>query len=177
MNVVNTVLGFALLLLGRNLIWLLVGILGFLVGFDLATDFLTGQAQLLIFVIAVIVGLIGAGLAVFLQRLAAGVAAFLAGGYLAMTGAAYLGLDLGDYRWLAFIAVGIIAAILGMALFDWALIVLSALIGAALIVQNLSLAQSFTPLVFIILVVIGIAVQAGLMQRRQAPPPSRQPTD
>lgn len=169
MNVVNIVLGFMLLLLGRNLIWLLVGILGFLVGFDLATDFLSGQAQLVIFAIAVIAGLIGASLAVFLQRLAAGVAGFLAGVYLAMTGAASLGLDLGDIRWLVFIAVGVVAAILGMALFDWALIVLSALVGAALIVQNLNLAQSFTPLLFIILAVIGIAVQAALMQRRPQP--------
>jgi len=65
---------------------------------------------------------------------------------------------------------GIIGAVLLLVLFDWALIVVSSLIGAHLIVYQsaIVLPQSGSIIVFIGLVVIGILVQAASLRRSGA---------
>ena len=76
-------------------------------------------------------------LATFLQKIAIAVAGFVAGGKLAVavTGAFVSDAgELGSY-WLIFIIGGIIGSILLLSLFDWALIFLSAIVGADLIVS------------------------------------------
>ena len=55
---------------------------------------------------------------------------------------------------------GIIGAGLVIVLFDWALIILSSLTGASLIVQNIQFAAYSPALVFIILLIVGIVLQA-----------------
>jgi len=56
---------------------------------------------------------------------------------------------------------------LGAALFDWAIIILSVLLGADLIVSGLSIPSSiYYWLIFLVLIVIGIVVQAGYWHRR-----------
>ncbi|HEY1789962.1 MAG TPA: hypothetical protein VGJ73_17585, partial [Verrucomicrobiae bacterium] len=81
MQWINILVGAVLLVFGRRLFWLFVGCTGFIVGFDLANSLFPGQSQLLIFLIAIGVGLIGAIAAIFLQRLVVGIAGFFAGGY------------------------------------------------------------------------------------------------
>jgi uncharacterized membrane protein YccC len=64
---------------------------------------------------------------------------------------------------------GIVGAVLLFVFFDWGLIVLSSLSGASLIVHGIRFQHSALPLLFAVLVVVGILVQAGIKHRSRAP--------
>jgi len=61
-----------------------------------------------------------------------------------------------------------LGAILLVALFDWALIFLSALIGAHLILSAIALPQTGATILFVALTLFGIIVQASLFRRKRA---------
>lgn len=161
MQWINILVGAVLLLFGRRLFWLFVGCIGFIVAFDFAGNLFQGQSQLLVFLIAIGVGLLGAIAAIFLQRLVVGIAGFFAGGYFLSTVAAVL---LHSHQqpvhWIAYAVGGIIGAILTLILLDPALILLSSLAGATTISQNAPLSQSDQGILFIALLIFGIIVQA-----------------
>lgn len=170
MQWINILVGAVLLLFGRRLFWLFVGCTGFIVGFDLAGSLFPGQSQLLIFLIALGVGLLGAIAAIFLQRLVVGIAGFFAGGYfLSAAAMAALHTHQSAVQWIAYVIGGIIGAILTMTLLDPALIVLSSLAGATAISQNVPLSQSNKGILFIALLIVGIIAQA--LQYRPAKKP------
>jgi hypothetical protein len=172
MMLLAVLVGLALAFFGRQLFWLFVGGAGFAAGMVIATDLLQGQSELMVLVIAVLAGIIGALLSIFLQRLAIGLAGFVAGGYALMNLAAALGRQ--DWAWLGFIVGGVVGALLVMVLFDWALIFLSALTGALLVVDNIKLDPAISLLVFAVLLIAGILAQAAQLRRTvpAAPAPS-----
>ncbi|RPI22892.1 MAG: TMEM198/TM7SF3 family protein [Chloroflexota bacterium] len=165
MAVLNILVGILLLLLGRRLFWLFVGALGFITGLNLATQFLQGQPQWVIIVVALVAGLLGAVIAIVFQRVAVAIAGFLAGGNFVWYALSILQVDLGDLSWLAYIVGGIIGAVLLFVLFDWALIILSSLTGAGLIAQAVPADDTARVVLFAVLTIIGIIVQAGLARR------------
>lgn len=173
MDIVRILVGVALLILGRRLFWLFVGLVGFVAGITLATQFLSGQPDWLVLVIALVAGLLGVLLALFLQQLAVGVAGFVAGGYIIVN---LLSMLMGEtdqlLYWLIFLIGGIIGAVLVILLFDWALIVLSSLTGATLIVQAAGLNPTLTLVLFVVLLVVGFVIQASSMTEREQPPPA-----
>ena len=77
--------------------------------------------------------MLGALLALFLQKVAIAVLGFLAGGKLAAGIAASFFVHYAQYSTIIFVIGGIIGAILLLAVFGWALIVVSSFIGADLI--------------------------------------------
>jgi hypothetical protein len=168
LNGINLVLGAALLVAGRKLFWLFVGIIGFITGMQLAAQFWNGPDWIAL-LIGIVVGIIFALLAVFIEALAIGAAGFLAGGYILTTLTGMLGLNPGALFWIIYVIGGIIGILLVMLLFDWALIVLSSLAGAALIVQSLALAGGTGGLWFILLFILGIIIQALTLQREGRP--------
>jgi hypothetical protein len=165
MNVLNILAGILLLLLGRRLFWLFVAVIGFLTGMNLAAQYLADQSQWVIIVVGLVAGLIGAALAVLFQRAAVAIAGFLAGSYLATYLLATLGIDMGGFSGLVSIIGGIIGAVLVFVLFDWALILLSSLVGASLVAPALTADPTGQMVLFVVLVIVGIVVQAGLMRR------------
>ena len=160
------VLGILLLLFGRRVFWLFVATAGFLAGLTFATQFMSGQPELVILLIAVIAGIIGAFLGIVLEGVAILIAGFLAGGYLATALAASLGLTLSTGYMVIYIIGGIVGLILVAALFDWAIIFLSVLLGAEIIMPFLSITAWTYWLVFLGLLIVGILVQAGIWHRR-----------
>jgi len=168
LNSINLLLGAALLVAGRKLFWLFVGIIGFITGMQLVTQFWNGPEWIAV-VIGLIVGIIFALLAVFIEALAIGAAGFLAGGYILTTLTAMLGINDGLLFWIIYVIGGIIGVLLVMLLFDWALIVLSSLAGAALIIQSLALAGGTGGLWFILLFVLGIIIQGLTLQGEGRP--------
>ena len=64
------------------------------------------------------------------------------------------------------IVFGFIGAILLLSLFDWALIVMSAVVGAYLIGHTIVLPQTGATILFIGLALLGIVVQAAAFRRR-----------
>lgn len=165
MNIIQILVGLGILTLGRQLFWLFVGGIGFMLGLTLASRFFPDQSDTLALIIALIIGLIGAVLAILLQRVAVGVAGFIAGGLIVVSLLGTFGLEVGDMVWLPFLIGGIIGAILVIFLFDVALIGLSSLAGAALIVQTLDLDPLIGLVLFVVLCIVGIGVQAYMLQR------------
>ena len=96
------------------------------------------------------------------------VAGFLAGGKLALALVTAFLVHGSNYPGVTFIAGGIIGAILLLALFDWTLIVLSAVVGAYLIQQTIVLPQTGATILFVGLAAIGIVVQAAAFRGRPA---------
>ena len=159
-------LGILLLLFGRRVFWLFVATAGFIAGLTFATQYMRGQSELVILLIAIIVGIIGALLGIILEGVAILIAGFLAGGYLATTLVASLGLTLSAGFWVIYIIGGIVGLLLVVALFDWAIILLSVLLGAEIIMPFLSVTTSTYWLIFLGLLILGILVQAGIWHRR-----------
>lgn len=157
--------GAVLLLAGRRIFWLVLGVVGFLFGFDLADRLLGLESHGLGLVIGLLAGLLGVFVAIFLQKFAVGVAGFLIGGYLTLTLLQAQPGSLSAFDLLAFVVGGVICAFLALWLFEIALILLSALAGAALVIQGLGLEPAAATLGFLALVVLGIAVQAGIGPR------------
>jgi hypothetical protein len=164
----SVLIGVVVLFFGRKLFWLCVAAIGFAAGVELAPHLVQEPSALLSLAIALLLGIIGALLALFLQKIAIAVLGFLAGGKLAGAIAAAFFVHYAQHSTIIFVIGGIIGAILLLVLFDWALIVVSSLIGAHLIQSAITLPQSGSTIVFIGLVVIGILVQAALLRRSGA---------
>ena len=164
--IVGVLIGVVILFFGRKLFWLCVAAVGFAVGVEIAPHLVHEPSSLLALIIALVLGLLGALLALFLQKIAIAVLGFLAGGYLANALAAAFFVHYAQYATIIFVVGGIIGAILLLALFDWALIVVSSLMGAHLIQSAIVLPQTGSTIVFIGLVIIGILVQAASFRRR-----------
>ena len=158
LNLINVILGGALLVTGRKLFWLFVGAIGFIIGMQLTALFWHGPEGLAI-IIGLVIGLIFAGLAIFVQTIAIGIAGFLAGGYTLSLLVGMLGLQAGGISWVIYIVGGIIGLLLVISLFDWAIITLSSLAGASLVVQALLLGQAAGGLTFFILFIAGVLIQ------------------
>src|SRR5947208_1829798 len=165
--IVGALIGAVILLFGRKLFWLCVAAVGFAAGVEIAPHLVHEPSSLLALSIALVLGLIGALLALFLQKVAIAVLGFLAGGKLAGAIAAAFFVHYAQYSTIIFVVGGLVGAILLLALFDWALIVVSSLIGAHLIQSAIVLPSSGSTIVFIGLVVIGILAQAASLRRGQ----------
>ena len=167
MAVVNVVIGALLLVLGRKIFWFFVAAVGFYAGYELATRYLTGQPAWVALVIGLVVGLVGAVLAYFAEKLIIGAAGFLAGVFITSRLIPLVGIQLPgkNWDWVLLLIGGIIGVVLVYFLFEWALIILSAGAGALLIVEAFKLASLIALVVGVVLFFIGVAVQAGLNRR------------
>ena len=178
MFVPRTIVGAALLVFGRKAFWLFVAGVGFMAGLYVATQTIQLESGWFVLGVAVVGGLLGALLALLLQNVGVVLAGFVGGGYLAMTLVESLGwgqrLLAGlPYRsWVVFITGGILGAVLIGVLFDWALIVLSSIMGATLITQAVPIEGAGQGLLFAVLLATGIVVQAILMRRDRSQRPS-----
>ena len=160
MRILIGLLGVVVLIAGRKLFWLTIGAVGFITGMLFVVLFLQIESLWIMLVIALVAGAIGIVLALVLQKVAIGIAGFLMGAYAAtwltqnyIPGLAYL-------NWLWFVIGGIVGGLLVTALFDVALIGLSAFVGAMMISLAAPLNQTISLVLFIILVVVGIGIQA-----------------
>ena len=165
-TIVGVVLGVVILFFGRKLFWLCVAAVGFAAGLQIAPLLVNEASSVLALVIAVVFGILGALLAVFIQKIAIAVLGFLAGGKLATAIAAAFFVQYAQYSTIIFVIGGIIGAILLLAVFGWALIVVSSFIGAYLIESAIVLPPTGLTLVFIGLAILGIFVQAVSFRRR-----------
>lgn len=164
MDLLTAAAGLILLTLGRKLFWLFVGCVGFSLGFLYAESLLGVQSPLVGLAIAVFMGLVGALLALFLQGVAIALSGFAAGGFVTMYLLEFVGFGATRAPWLAYAIGGILGAAALLLIFNWALIFLSSLLGAALIVQSAALGGPAAGLLFIALAIVGILFQARLLR-------------
>jgi hypothetical protein len=177
MPLIQLILGGGLLAAGRKLFWLFTGAAGFVVGAQLGARFFGEQAGAAaggpVLLVALAAGVAGALLAVALQQVAIALTGFVAGGYLVLAILETAGLDLAGLAWLAFAAGGLVGVLLVGAAFDWALIGLSALAGAALVTQSVELAPVPRLVVGGTLALVGALLQGAYLmwERRRRPEP------
>ena len=165
--ILSALIGAVILFFGRRLFWLCVAAVGFAAGVELAPHIVHEPSTLLSLSIALVLGFVGALIALFLQKIAIAVAGFLAGGKLATAIAAAFVVQHANYFGVTFLIGGIVGAILLLTLFDWALIFLSAVVGAHLIQSTIVLPPSGSTILFIALAAIGVIVQAAAFRRTQ----------
>lgn len=164
MSIINILFGIGLLFFGRKVFWLFVAGAGFVAGLSLANHILQSPEWVGV-VIGLGIGLLAALLAVFVQRIAIGLAGFLVGGYIALQVLPLLRLEAGWATWLAIIVGGIIGVTLVGLFLDWALVILSSLAGASLLTEPLNLRDGIALLVFFISIAIGVSYQAGELRK------------
>jgi hypothetical protein len=168
---VTVLVGLAVLLFGRRLFWLFVGAAGFAMGLHVARAVLTDRPEWFLVAAALVLGIVGAVLAIAFQWLAVGLGGFAAGVYGCLAAAEALGID-GAWLSMAAFAAGIVMAVLVLWLWDPVLIVLSAMVGASLLAPLISVPPAVRIWVFVTLLAVGIVVQARVL----APPaPARPP--
>ena len=163
--VISALVGVVVLFFGRRLFWLCVAALGFAAGIELAPHLVQQPTPILELTFALVFGFVGALLALLLQKIAVAIVGFVAGGRLAVGLGASFFVDPTAAYWLTFLIGGVIGAILLIALFDWALIVVSALIGAHLLVRGIVLPETGATLLFVGLTALGVIVQAMAYRR------------
>jgi hypothetical protein len=163
-SILRLLLGCVVLLAGRNIFWLFIALVGFLVGIELAEIWLAGRPIWMIISAAIVMGLIGAVLSMLYERVAFALAGFYAAGYLAIVLAAKLGIDTVTVG--VVLTVGLLGALLAALLMDGAIIVLSSLAGAAAIISTIAADPAVEMALFFVLVTIGVLVQWAVISRR-----------
>ncbi len=165
--IVSILIGALMLLFGRRLFWLFVAGVGFWIGFHFTPALLHNPPEWLTLVVAIGLGIVGAILALILQKVAIAVAGFLVGGQAATALFATFVTTPPASTTITFVIGGIIGALLLLMLFDWALIFFSAIAGADLITANLHVPAKGAGIIFLVLAVAGIVVQAAMFSRRR----------
>lgn len=171
MALVNILLGVSVLILGRPLFWAFVAGAGFVGGMLLSSHFFGDQWRLEVLAIAIVCGLIGALVSLFLHRLAIRLGGFIAGAYItfSLLPMFYFGDEL--VFWSMVGLGGLLGLLLVAVLFDWALICLTAFAGATMVIQAVQGFPSYIPdpralvLLFFVLFLVGVAIQGHLLKR------------
>jgi len=167
LEILGLIEGALLLFLGRRLFWLFVAIVGFITVYSYFLHSLPGTAPLVRIGVAVLAGLVGAILAVVLQRVAAAIAGFFVGVYIV---AGWLGvppLQFTGSHGLELLVAGVICALIALWLLDPAIIVLSCLAGSSLIVDALHLHGNMRMIVLVVLFAIGFIAQMRIGPARR----------
>ena len=166
--IADLVTGALLLVLGRKLFWLFVAIAGFYAGIEVVRVLLAGQPSWVMWVAGAATGLIGALLAMLFQRVGFALGGFYAGGYAALILAERFAP--GAVGGATFVIGGVVGALFAVWLMDWAIIVLSSLVGAVLVVTSLGLRGAAGFVVYVVLAGLGIALQAWMMDAMKGGP-------
>jgi hypothetical protein len=170
---IQIALGSVLLLAGRRLFWLLAAAAGFVLGLFVVETLLPDQPDAVRLIVPLATGALFAVLALVGLRFVIGFVGFVAGGIALGRLLMAFNFAPADPSTLlsaaVFITGGIAGAFLLSRLFELGLVVLSALLGAELVVigvrQLVDLPDTLGAIPLIVLLVIGIAVQLGPMRR------------
>lgn len=165
MGMLHGIIGIILLTTGHRLFWLFVGCVGFAAGFQAAQLYFGFQTSWVVWTAALLLGMVGALVAVFFQTMAIVLGGFAAGSTIGSHLATLVG----------FVSIpvvpllgGILGAILLYVFFDWALIVLSSVAGATLVAQALPWGPSSATVLYLILIAAGILFQVAWLRRQKS---------
>lgn len=163
-SLIPLLVGGALLFLGGRYYWLVAGGVGFLFGTNIGSapdgGVITGSALAM----GLLFGLIAMVASVFVTKFALGMSGFVMGGILLVRVMEAIGWNLGSAL-VAFLVGGILGLILVIISQDWALIFLSVITGAGIIINVLELDPSTAGFVYLVLAVLGFGVQLFLKRR------------
>ena len=172
--IAGIILGLFELLFGRKLFWVLVAIGGFLLGWFLVPAVWETVVLWERVLIGLLVAVVFALLSLLFVRVMVTVAGFFAFGAAAVMLVRYLGAEAAAGSvafWLAYVIGGLVGAALLFLYLDWALIVLTSLGGAAAAAGGIIHVAGGGPywvewVLFVVLAVVGIGVQARMFKAR-----------
>ena len=160
---VHILIGLILLFAGRSLFWLFVACVGFASGYHYAQQIWAVHSPVLLLILAIAVGAVGAIIAIFFQKAAIVIAGFAAGGYVVLTLFGQIARLPAPMVWLPYVVGGFVGAIALYFIFDWALIFLSTLTGTTLIVEMAAFSPWIEIALFLALFIAGVVFQAKTM--------------
>ena len=157
---IKIIAGVLLLTTGRKLVWLVIGLAGFVVGMAAAQSFLDDPSIWMILGS----GLVGSFLCTFLLKvvksLTLGLTGLLLGAYLINGLLNMLKLELGVLNWVFILMGGALCAFLMLSAFELALKLITSFAGAMLITQLIPQSFAYTHILFIALVILGVIIQS-----------------
>jgi hypothetical protein len=160
MFTISLVGGLIVMFFGRRLFWLYIGLVGVLAGFELAHELFPQQSQWIFLLVGLVLGVCMALLAMAFQYAAIALAGFAGGAYLALQIGVVLPIvDPTQIPGWVLVIPGILGAIICVGVFEPALIVLSSLTGAALLVQLVAVEPLLQNLLLAALAVLGMGFQ------------------
>ena len=160
MLIIQGLIGLALLAFGRKGLALCLGAIGFVVGMSLTTRLFDTAPTGLVIAIAIAGGIIGVFIAFAIEKVATVLVGILGGGYIGMALADSFGWNSGGFPWIPVGICAVLGVLLAFLLLKWALIILSSLVGAYLVVGALQLHALLATPLFIVLAIAGIWFQA-----------------
>lgn len=155
-SIALVVAGLILVFLGRRLFWFFVGVVGFVFGFRVGLAVFSDSSVTLL--LAAAVGVVAALLSVVLEKVLIVLAGAAAGWLLFARLAEILGAGPQISPVLA-IGGAVLFAVVSLLIFDVALVVISSLSGAALVLEPFTLAGTLELLALAAIAAIGIATQ------------------
>ncbi|MFH1208465.1 MAG: DUF4203 domain-containing protein [Candidatus Omnitrophota bacterium] len=169
LNAVSVFAALMLLFFGRKLFWLFVGIAGFLYGSGIVAQYFPSPSGLASIVVGTVCGTVCALIAPYFQRVLVAVAGFIAGSYAALWLFGWWTPSELSGTGIVFLAGGVLGFLLAWWLLDAALTVLSALLGAVLLVQAIPFFQGAGPVACLAAFAAGLAVQIQSYQSAKRP--------
>ena len=175
-EIVILVLGFIALLMGKRLFWLVAAAAGFFFAILLFKEFWPGLKEQFTFLpeatesfvltVAIIAAAAGAILFNMFKKFAVGIIGFVLVGYVVTNHAAeFLGAEAATYKSIIFILSGALGAALVSFLFNFGLVLISALFGAHIIVQYFAKDQGYAATLFVLVAIFGALFQFGVVSR------------
>ena len=164
MLVIKGIIGGVLLFLGRELNFLFAGAMAFLIGARLTPLLPSQWPDWTEWAFMIGLGILAAALTFVDDRGGYVISGFLAGGYVA---AEYYTPNMLVIPVMPFILGGIVGALILGIFTEWALIVLSSLIGGYYLTTMFRLAQTPRVLITAGLIIIGAVVQAIIMRQQK----------
>lgn len=146
-------------MVGRRFFWLSLACIGFLAAFRVTLQSGGSGPAWIAWAVPVCVGLLGALVALVFQKVAVILIGFMTGEMLTMDLVFLLGMESGRFAWVLLLAGGLAGAIAVLVLFDWALIVMSSLIGASVIITVSGLGRPGGDILFAGLAILGVTFQ------------------
>jgi len=159
MSVILVVIGFILLVAGHQGSWLYVGGVTFLVGSLLADQFNIVHSEIDMIIFSFTSGVLGALLCAYLRKFMVTLGALISGGYICYFLPGALGWETGWINWVIVLLVGLAFAVMTFIWGALPLILVSTLLGATLIIQNMSIASVGPIGMFIVLAIFGLVAQ------------------
>jgi hypothetical protein len=171
MHIYYVLIGGILLILGRKYAWSFTAGLGFYLFMEATSKGLLDFPDLLILMIGIVLAVSGGLLAAVLPRVTAPITGFLAVGYL-ISLLASIFKWFPEQPWMPYTAGGLLGVILILGVKDWALTVLSSLMGALMITRGSSIDPSWMMAVFLGLTLAGVVIQTLIMVITRAGTPT-----
>lgn len=168
MAILQGLIGFMLLTMGSQLYWFFAGVIGFLTGIYTSEQLFQIQSGSNIILIGAGGAVIGVLLTVTARKPAMILVGFLAGVLAANTLPELFGWTPGFNEWILLLAGGLVGGLFVYFSYAYAVLMLSSIVGAQMIAVAVHLGGVNPQVMFLAMLIVGIAVQI-LLARYAAP--------